>query len=361
MSDTPPPEDRLEPDAVPPEPAEPRSLARGLGLGLVAFVATFILLFGLANLVRPSGGAPAIASATIRPYPSVAAPSGVASPSAGGSPTTSGPPSPSVPGDPVLVGAGDIADCALDGDAATAALLDSIPGTVFAAGDNAYPHGAATDFSDCYGPTWGRHLGRTFAAAGNHDWETTDLAGYLGYFGAAGAPNGPTWYARDIGTWHVIVLDSDCAKVGGCGPDTVQGRWLTADLAATTARCTLAIWHHPRFSSGEHGNDTGVGPFWDALSAAGADVIINGHDHDYERFAPQNPDGGVDRERGIREFVVGTGGAALREFGTQAANSEFRAAVAHGVIKLVLHPTSYEWTFIPVGGQFSDSGTGPCH
>jgi hypothetical protein len=157
------------------------------------------------------------------------------------------------------------------------------------------------------------------------------------------------------------MLDSDCAFVGGCGPDSEQGRWLARDLKGSGSRCTLAIWHHPRFSSGEHGNDTDVAPFWRALYDAGADVVINGHDHDYERFAPQDPDGRVDSARGIREFVVGTGGAELRTFPTVVANSELRATIAHGIIRLVLHQASYEWTFIPTSGRFSDSGIGQCH
>ncbi len=173
-----------------------------------------------------------------------------------------GVPTASSSAEPVLVGAGDIADCALDDDSATADLVATIPGTVFTAGDNAYPNGTADQFRDCYGPTWGRFLDRTRPAAGNHDWETKDLAGYVGYFGTAAEPKGVSWYSYDLGTWHVVVLDSDCSSVGGCGADSVQGRWLTADLAASTARCTLAIWHHPRFSSGEHGNDTDVAPFW---------------------------------------------------------------------------------------------------
>ena len=372
MTDLPTPDEPVEPDTLrpvapdepgPPETPEPRSLKRTLALGAVAFAATLILLFGLANLVRPSGGGGVgVASSTPGLFTGPGAVvSAWAAASAGVAPSGSGSPPASALGDPVLVGAGDIADCGLDDDTATAALLDSIPGTVFTAGDNAYPDGSPDQFRDCYGPTWGRHLGRTLAAAGNHDWGTRDLAGYLGYFGAAGAPNGTSWYSRDIGAWHVIVLDSDCSKVGGCGSDSAQGRWLTEDLKGSAARCSLAIWHHPRFSSGEHGNDTDVGPFWDALYAAGADLVINGHDHDYERFAPQSPDGQADRERGIREFVVGTGGAALRDLRTQTANSEFMAAVAHGIMQLVLHPTSYEWTFTPTGGQFSDSGTGPCH
>jgi hypothetical protein len=270
-------------------------------------------------------------------------------------------PSATPAGDPVLVGAGDIADCALESDSATAALLDTIPGTVFTTGDNVYPDGSPDQFRDCYGPTWGRHLARTRPAPGNHDWRTKDLAGYLGYFGAAAAPAGTSWYSYDLGTWHVIVLDSDCSAVGGCDPGSAQGRWLAADLAASTARCTVAIWHHPRFSSGEHGNDTSVAPFWRALYDAGADLIVNGHDHDYERFAPQDPEGRQDRERGIREFVVGTGGVALRTFPKAAANSQIRVAAYHGVLRLVLRPTSYEWSFIPTSSPFRDSGNRACH
>lgn len=347
-------------------PSSPGSgaVARGLALGVFGFVATLILLFGLASLVQPSAGGTAVGSTP--PSVALATPTGAsasASSSGGlasGAPSSAGP-SASPSGDPVLVGAGDIADCGLDDDRATAALLDDIGGTVFTAGDNVYPDGSADQFRDCYGPTWGRHLARTRPAAGNHDWVTKDLAGYLGYFGAAAAPTGTSWYAYDLGAWHVIVLDSDCSAVGGCGPDSAQGRWLATDLAASTARCTLAIWHHPRFSSGEHGSDTAVAPFWRALHDAGADLVINGHDHDYERFAPQDPDGREDRARGIREFVVGTGGAALRTFPKTVANSELRVSAYHGVIQLVLHRSSYEWRFITTTGAFSDSGIGPCH
>ena len=166
---------------------------------------------------------------------------------------------------------------------------------MFTAGDNAYENGSPDQFRDCYDPTWGAFKDRTRPAAGNHDWETKDLAGYLGYFGEAAAPQGVSWYSYDLGTWHVVVLDSDCAAVGGCEATSPQGRWLAADLAASDATCTLAIWHHPRFSSGFHGNIAEVAPFWEALYAAGADVVINGHDHDYERFAPQTPDATIDQ------------------------------------------------------------------
>ncbi len=348
-------------------------MAGGVGLVVVGFAATLILLFGLAGLVRPSGsGSPssATASATAAAAssrPPIAVASGGASQSVSPTNPTSlsgaspGSPSGLPSGDPVLVGAGDIADCALTDDEATTALVDSMAGTVFTAGDNAYPDGSAAQFRDCYGPTWGRFLARTRPAPGNHDWVTKDLAGYLGYFGSAASPDGKSWYSYDLGTWHIVVLDSDCSSVGGCGVDSPQGAWLAADLKASTARCTLAIWHHPRFSSGEHGNDTEVAPFWTELAGAGADVVVNGHDHDYERFAPQDPTGVLDRANGLREFVVGTGGAALRTFPTTATNSEVRATGAHGVITFVLHQGSYEWRFISTSGALSDAGSAVCH
>jgi hypothetical protein len=373
------PEAPLTADAPdPPQAPEPGSPLRIAGLGVVAFAATLILLFGLVSLVRPGGGPPARPSGVpssgssfgivSSPAPATsqsgrpsAALSGAGSSGGVASSSPSGPPSPSASGDPVLVGAGDIADCGLQDDSATAVLIKGIPGNVFTAGDNAYPDGTAAQFRDCYGPTWGAFRDRTRPAAGNHDWVTKGLAGYIGYFGTASEPNGTSWYAYDLGTWHIVVLDSDCSFVGGCGADSPQGRWLAADMKASTATCTLAIWHHPRFSSGEHGNDTEVAPFWQALYAAGADVVINGHDHDYERFAPQDPAGHADGTRGIREFVVGTGGAALRTFPNTVANSELRDSTAHGVIRLVLHRASYDWTFIPTSGGLTDAGTAFCH
>ena len=233
---------------------------------------------------------------------------------------------------------------------------------MFTAGDDAYPNGSAAQFDDCYDPSWGRFRDRTYPVPGNHEWETEDLAGYLGYFGERAAPDGTSWYSVDLGAWHVVVLDSECGKVGGCDATSPQGRWLAADLASADTRCTLAIWHKPRWSSGEHGSDDDVAPFWDALYAAGADLVVNGHDHDYERFAPQDPDASEDRERGIREFVVGTGGAELRAFRPRpAANSELRVSGFNGVLQLTLHPESYEWRFIPTAGDISDSGSSRCH
>ena len=264
----------------------------------------------------------------------------------------------------MLLGAGDIAACGFDSDEATSDLLINQPGTIFTAGDNAYEDGSTTNFKSCYAPSWGRVLDRTLLpAAGNHDWNTPGAAGYLAYFGAAAAPKGKTWYSKDLGAWHVIVLDSNCAKVGGCTADSRQGRWLAADLAAhADTRCTLAIWHHPRFSSGEHGNDPSVGPLWNQLVAARADLVINGHDHDYERFAPQNAAGKEDRKTGIREIVAGTGGAGLRTFPKVAANSEIRLAGELGILRLTLHVANYDWEFLPVTpGAITDYGSALCH
>ena len=360
-------------------PPPPRTqLARGLLAGAVVFVATLILLFGLSSLVgHGTGGVGASASSVATAFASIpssaiaslpdgsgASPSAStsASPSGGtASPAPSLGPSASPSGDPVLVGAGDIATCGVPDAKATAALIQGIPGTVFTAGDNAYPDGTTAQFTDCYGPTWGQFRDRTRPAAGNHDWVTKGLAGYLGYFGTAAAPDGESWYSYDLGTWHVIVLDSDCSFVGGCAAASAQGRWLAADLAASKSACTLAIWHQPRFSSGVHGNDAEIGPFWKALYAAGADVVINGHDHDYERFGPQDPNARSDGARGIREFVVGTGGAELTDFPTTQPNSELRTSVSHGVMRLVLHADSYDWRFIPTTGNVTDAGSGPCH
>ena len=342
---------------------------------VVVFAATLILLLGASSLLttapQPSGSA--AASRTAAPSGAAPSASGTASGSpgagatgsAGASGTAAATASPSATaapsGNQVLVGAGDIADCATGDDAATARLLDQLPGTVFTAGDDALPEGSARQFADCYAPTWGRHLARTRPAPGERDWATKDLAGYLGYFGAAAAPDGVTWYSYDLGWWHIVVLDSACDKVGGCTADSDQGRWLAKDLAASKATCTLAIWHRPLASSGDQGGDPAVVPFWQALYAAHAEVIVNAHDRDYERFAPQDPDGREDRANGIRQFVAGTGGAPLGGFGPSAANSEFRLAGAHGVLRLLLREKDYAWTFVPSDGTATDSGQTACH
>jgi Calcineurin-like phosphoesterase len=271
------------------------------------------------------------------------------------------PPLPPAP-NAVLVGAGDISTCANDGDEETARLLDKIEGTVFTLGDNVYPSGTPTQFQTCYEPTWGRHKARTRPAPGNHDYRTPDAAGYFTYFGAAAGDPAKGYYSYDLGAWHVVVLNSNCHPAGGCGPGSKQDRWLREDLAAHPALCTVAMWHHPLYSSGEHGDDTSMRHLWKTLYDAGADVVLGGHDHTYERFAPQNADGEKDPERGIREFVVGTGGRSLYEFESIDRDSEVRNNTTLGVLKLTLHPDSYDWEFVPVeGGTFRDSGSGRCH
>ncbi len=341
-----------------------------VALVALVFVATLLLLLGATRLVDRGTGSPgpissvagAIASASPTPVASTSQAPGPSSTPGVETNTPSDPPLASPTGDPVLVGAGDIGRCGSDDDEATAALLDGIAGTVFTAGDNAYESGTADQFRDCYDTSWGRHRARTRPAPGNHDWETTGLAGYFGYFGdAAKGPGGSSWYSYDLGSWHVVVLDSMCAKVGGCDPGSPQGAWLAADLAANQAACTLAIFHIPRFTSGEHGDTPAMDAFWRPLYAAGVDVVVNGHDHDYERFAPQDPDGRIDGNRGIRQFVVGTGGAPLRDFARVAPNSELRATIGHGVLALTLRGDSYEWAFIAAGSDFRDRGTTPCH
>lgn len=263
----------------------------------------------------------------------------------------------------VLIGAGDIADCSnLAGAEATAKLLEANPGTVMALGDLAYPNGTAEDFK-CYDKTWGRVKDRTRPAVGNHEFHSSGATHYFQYFGAAAGDPKTGYYSYDLGSWHIVVLNSECAEVGGCGAGSPEEKWLRADLAAHPTGCTLAYFHKPRFSSGlNHGNDPEVGAFWQALYDFNAELILNGHDHDYERFAPQDPDGNADPKRGIREFVVGTGGKNHREFGIHKANSEVRDNTAFGVLRLTLKTTGYDWKFIPEAGKtFTDSGSGSCH
>jgi hypothetical protein len=261
--------------------------------------------------------------------------------------------------DPVLVGAGDIALCGSDLDSETARLLDGIAGRVFAAGDTAYPSGSPTQFAECYGPTWGRWRLRTSPAPGNHEYGTSGASGYFDYFGSRAGPRDKGWYAYDLGTWRVYSLNANCGSVG-CGPDSEQVRWLAADLAANPRACVAAVWHQPLFSSGAHGADPAVRTLWTTLDEAGADIVLNGHDHDYERFAAQDAQGAGDAD-GMVEFVVGTGGADLRPFGAIAANSLVRDHSAHGVLRLTLRPGRYDFAFIPVpGSTLQDSGSGAC-
>jgi hypothetical protein len=257
----------------------------------------------------------------------------------------------------VIVGAGDISGSG-SGDEETAQLLDNIAGTVFTLGDNVYSDGTAAQFASYYEPTWGRHKSRTRPSPGNHDYHVSGAADYFSYFGALAGPAGRGYYSYDVGAWHIISLNSNISMSAG----SVQEQWLRADLAATTAKCVLAMWHHPRFSSGSHGSSTSPQPLWQALYDFNADVVLSGHDHNYQRFAPQTPTGAADPARGIREFIVGTGGESHYSFSTPIANTEAYNIDTNGVLKLTLYADSYIWEFIPVAGKtFTDSGSGACH
>jgi hypothetical protein len=269
--------------------------------------------------------------------------------------------------DPVLVGAGDIADCTssntqgpLAGAQQTANLIDNIAGTVFAVGDLAYTESSDGNFAKCYDPTWGRHRARTIPVTGNHEYLFPNAADYFNYWGAVAGDTTKGYYSLDLGTWHVVVLNSNCSIIGGCSVGSPQEKWLNADLAAHPASCTLALWHCPLFSSTAN-TCPAMKPLFQDLYNAKAELVLSGHAHNYERFALQNPSG-VSDPNGIRQFVVGTGGASHQGFGTIRANSEVRNGTTFGVLKLTLHPTSYDWDFVPVAGQtFTDSGSASCN
>ena len=264
--------------------------------------------------------------------------------------------------DRVLIGAGDIASCSTSGDTATANLLDVTRGTVVTLGDNAYVNGTSAEFANCYGPTWGRHRARTKPSVGNHEYGTANAAGYFGYFGSlAGAPS-QGYYSYDRGAWHVIVLNSNCAQVGGCGVGSPQEAWLREDLAANPTSCTVAYWHHPKFSSGRYGDRNGFAAFWKALYDYRAELVLNGHDHLYERFAPQTPNGRLDLAGGVRQFTVGTGGYFHHTIVSIIPNSQVRNSRTFGVLRLDLATSSYRWKFQPISGfTFTDSGSATCH
>jgi hypothetical protein len=253
----------------------------------------------------------------------------------------------------VLVGAGDIADCDNQNAELTAQLVDRIPGTVFTIGDNAYEEGSSAQFANCYNPTWGRFKDRTKPIPGNHEYMTSDASGYFNYF-----DNIPSYYAYDLGAWRIYALNSEI-DVSAASPQVL---WLIADLAANPRQCVLAYWHQPRWSSGNHhGSNSIYQPLWQILSTAGAELVLNGHEHSYERFAPMNADGQADPQ-GMREFVVGTGGAELYSFGQVLPTSEVRNNTSYGVLKLTLGSTGYDWQFLPAAGStFTDSGSGICY
>lgn len=317
-------------------------VAAGLGVGLLAAAC--------------SGGGSGGGSGS-----GVAGGSGSASGRAGSSTSSTAPPP------ATLLAVGDIATCESSDDEAVAELVASRPGPVLLLGDLVYPVGSAEHFGRCFDPAWGPLRERLRPAPGNHDFFDRGATGYFGYFGDDAGPAGKGWYSFSVGRWHVVALNSNCGAygVGGCAAGSEQERWLRADLAsppAAEARCTLAFWHHPRFSSGAlHGSDPATAALWAALADAGADVVLVGHEHHYERFAPLDPTGQVDEERGIRQFVVGTGGRSHYGFDDPLPGSEVRESGTYGALELTLHADRYEWRFLPVeGGEFTDEGEGRC-
>ena len=258
--------------------------------------------------------------------------------------------------------AADVAGCKSNGDEATAALLEANAGTILIPGDIAYENGSSNDFNKCFDSSWGPYKARIKPAPGNHEYNTPGAAGYFDYFGAAAGDPGQGYYAFDLGTWRIYALNSNCSSIGGCGRGSPEEQWLRSDLAAHPRPCVGAYWHHPLFSSGEHGSSPATQALFQALYDFGADIVLVGHDHDYERFAPQTPQGLLDPLRGIREFVVGTGGRSLYPLLFLISNSEASNDYAYGLLKLTLSADAYSWQFLPVAGMtFTDSGSTACH
>lgn len=250
------------------------------------------------------------------------------------------------PSPTTLVAAGDIASCGSSGDEATASLVARTPGTVAVLGDAVYENGAASEFAACY--SWRAFRARTREALGNHEYGTPAAAAAIAFFELPRRG----YYSYTLGSWHIVVINSNCGPAGGCGKGSPQQRWLAADLAAHRVRCTLAYWHHPRFSSGSHGSQEAVAPLWRTLAAGGADVVLAGHDHDYERFAP------ID---GIRSFVVGTGGKSHYPMLHRLPRSVVANDRTYGVLRLTLGEGRYDWRFLPIAGStFTDTGSSRC-
>jgi hypothetical protein len=293
------------------------------------------------------------------------------------------PPPPPSASDPVIAAAGDIACSPIDPNfnrgagttgncrqRATAALLfNSGLSSILTLGDNQYEDGEFSNFKSVFDVTWGVAKSRIRSGVGNREYNTSGATGYFDYFNGVGILSGSAgdrgkgYFSFDVGAWHLISLNSNCSAIGGCYLGSAQEQWLRGDLAAHPNLCTLAYWHHPLFTSGQTGNSTNTRPLYQDLYNSGAEIVMSGHDHDYERFAPQNPTGGLDNARGIREFVVGTGGESHHPFTVSPlANEQVRNDKTFGVMRLTLHPGSYEWKFQPIAGQtFTDSGSTACH
>lgn len=295
-----------------------------------------------------------------RPSGGPSSPTGPTNPTLPGPPTVPTP-TPTPPGPETFVGAGDIAICGPGGNAeGTARLLDTIGGQVFTLGDNAYPNGSAEDYRDCYDSNWGRHKGRTRPSPGNHEYHSPGAAPYFQYFGDNAGPPGRGYYSYSVGPWHAISLTSEAAVV----QQGAMEAWLRADLAEfSSVKCTVAYWHHPLFTSGPNGENHHMRGIFRILYDANVDVVLNGHDHTYERFAPQDADGRRDDARGIRQFVVGTGGVPFYQFTSRKPNSEVQVTGpgTTGVLRMTLMADGYQWEFMTTGTGVRDNGTGTCH
>lgn len=234
---------------------------------------------------------------------------------------------------------------------------------VFALGDLQYNSGSLDDFNEVYDPTWGRVKSITYPVLGNHEYGQSNASGYFQYFGSRAGPAGKGWYSFDLGSWHIVALNSDCDQIGGCGTGSTQETWLRNDLAAHPAACTIAMWHHGRYSSGHDGDSTFMQPMWADLYRAGVEILLSGHSHDYERFAPQDDGGHLDNADGVRQFIVGTGGAFFTGLGTSFDdNSQAHQNTTYGVLQLTLRSGAYDWKFLPEAGKtYTDSGTTSCH
>jgi acid phosphatase type 7 len=330
---------------------------RGIGQTATGVVA-LVLILGVVGLPFLVG--PLFQRAPVAGSEAPSSPTPQLSPSATGAPSgaTAAPPEESV----TLIAAGDIADCHVSGDERTAELVEPLEGTVAALGDLAYPHGTAEEYANCYDPSWGRFKDRTRPVPGSHDYDTEGASAYFDYFGDAAGERGKGYYSYDLGAWHIVALNSNCREFeDGCGADSAQARWLAEDLAANPGRCILAYTFSPRFSSGSHGSDERLQPLVKILYDARASVLLSAHDHHYERFRPLHPEGYADDARGIRQFVVGTGGRSLRPVSEVHPASEVNSSRAYGVLRLTLSRDEYEWEFLSADeGEFRDSGRGRC-
>ena len=322
--------------------------------------------------VAASPPAAAPAPAPSQPPPPVLVPPPIATPT----------PVPAAVPDPIIAAAGDVAcdpsASSYNGGSGTSSacrqratsnqLVDKGLTAVLVLGDLQYEDASYSNFLRSFDRSWGRAKSLLRPVPGNREYETGRASGYFDYFNGRGAVTGQAadrrrgYYSFDLGRWHIVALNSNCDAVGGCGRGSTQYEWLRDDLARSSARCTLAYFHHPRFTSGAAGGSTAVGAFWDLLDDDGADVILSGHAHGYERFAPQTPEGSLDRRRGIRQFVVGTGGNSLEPFLSSQSHTETRNNSTYGVLKMRLGAAGYGWRFEPAAGySYTDSGSASCH